>query len=84
MKKKFLAIVTINDKKETTTKKEYKVPAEKTWRFCRQDVSQERAAEIGEEMANAMFDRLHNAKECVKHPFKSDKRELVKTKHHWE
>ena len=83
MKKRFLAVVTISDK-ETKNQKEYKVPAEKTWRFCRQDVSQQRAGEIGEEMANAMFDRLHNTKECIKHPFKSEKRELVKTKHHWE
>ena len=84
MKKKFLAIVTIDDKKETTTKKEYKVPVEKTWRFMRQDVSQQRAGEIGEEFAEAALTRAHNLKECIKHPFKKELRDKLPTKHHWE
>ena len=82
MKKRYLAIVTVDDKKETT--KEYKVPSEKTWRFCRQDVSPERANEIGQEFAEAALTRAHNVKECIKHPFKKEKRETIPTKHHWK
>lgn len=83
MKKRYLAIVTVDDKKETT-KNEYKVPSEKTWRFMRKDVSPERANAIGEEVAQAALTRAHNVKECIKHPFKKEKRETIPTKHHWK
>lgn len=65
-------------------KKEYKVPATKTWRFMRSDVSPERANAIGEEVAAAALTRAHNLKECIKHPFKKELRDKLPTKHHWK
>lgn len=65
-------------------KKEYKVPTEKTWRFMRKDVDQERANEIGQEFAEAALTRAHNIKETIKHPFSKEKRELLETRHHWK
>lgn len=71
--------------KDTATKKrEYKVPADKTWRFMRSDVDLVRAEKIGEEFAEAGLTRAHNLKECIKHPFSKEKRELLPTKHHWK
>ena len=65
--------------------REYKTPANKTWRVLRPDVTEARAEEIGAEMADALCDRLHNFKECVKHPFKKERREDMRTlRHHWE
>jgi hypothetical protein len=84
MKKRFLAVVTISDKKEEATVKNHKVPSEKTWNFFRSDVDTERANKIGQEMAEAALSRCHNAKERIKHPFKKEKRELLETKHHWK
>lgn len=63
----------------------HKVEANKTWNFLRSDVSTERAGKIGEEMVDAMCDRIHNASQCVLHPFKKEKRKDMRTlKHHWE
>lgn len=86
MKKRFLAIVTVTNKETSTSTsaKTYKVPSDKTWRFMRSDVSPERSHEIGEEVAQAALTRAHNMKECIKHPFKKEKRETIPTKHHWK
>lgn len=62
----------------------HKLNSEKTWNWFRKDVDVARAGQIGEEMGEALYDRCHNFKEFVKHPFNKDARNTVETKHHYK
>lgn len=62
----------------------HKLTSEKTWNWFRKDVDVTRAGEIGNEMGEALYDRCHNLKETLKHPFKKENRDLVPTYHHYK